>query len=424
MMNRIISTGLAVVCLAALPVGECQAKILARWVQLGPDESASARVITDDACPSIAFDGTPVAMTTRSESGAKLENVKPAAFAVRGCEVAVPSGAISAVLDGKPLPLPRPNPQRIVVLGDTGCRLEGAAIQDCNDPHSWPFPTIAAAAAAARPDLVIHVGDYHYRESACPAGRTGCSGSPSGYGWEAWDADFFTPAAPLFDAAPLVLLRGNHEDCDRAGEGWFRFLDRMPMPTTCRDFSGIFVSRLGDFGVIVVDGAKAADPKGDPAPLAATLHQQLGEVLAKVPAEAWLVSHRPLDAMRAPNKGEEGNVVDNHVEELAFGSIMPAAVSMLVAGHIHFFQAIDFGGAHPPQLVVGTGGDTLAPMPPLSLVGADINGARVKNSATYSGFGYMVWDRSGQGWAGTLFDTAGKPLQHCRLASRSLTCGA
>jgi hypothetical protein len=418
-------TALLAACLAGPSlVGECQARILARWVEVGPDESSTVRVVTEDACPSVVFDGTPVAMSTRSDPGAKVENVKPAAFPVRGCEVAVPSGAVSATLDGRPLPLARPNPQRIVVMGDTGCRLEGANIQDCNDPRSWPFPTIAAAAAAARPDLVIHVGDYHYRESACPTGRAGCSGSPSGYGWDAWNADFFAPAAPLFEAAPLVLIRGNHEDCDRAGEGWVRFLDRLPMPAACRDLTGIFVARLGDFGVVVVDGAKAADPKGDPGALAATLRQQLADVLAKIPGEAWFATHRPLDAMRAPGKSEEGNVVDNKVQELAFGGSIPPAVSMLVAGHIHFFQAIDFGGGRPSQLVVGTGGDTLAPMPPLSLVGADINGTQVKSSATYSGFGYMVWDRAGKSWVGTLFDTAGRPLQHCRLAGRALTCGA
>jgi hypothetical protein len=174
----------------------------------------------------------------------------------------------------------------------------------------------------------------------------------------------------------------------------------------------------------VVDGAKAEDPKGDAGALAATLRQQLLEVLPNIPAEAWFVTHRPLDAMRAAGKGDEGNVVDNEVQELAFGSSIPPAVTMLVAGHLHFFQAIDFGGVRPPQLVVGTGGDTLLPEPPLSLVGADINGAQVKNSATYSGFAYMVWDRSGESWVGTLFDTGGKPLQHCRLASRSLACGA
>ena len=69
------------------------------------------------------------------------------------------------------------------------------------------------------PDLVVHVGDYHYRENACPAGDAGCSTSPWGYGWDAWDADFFTPAKRLLAVAPWIVVRGNHESCDRAGQG-------------------------------------------------------------------------------------------------------------------------------------------------------------------------------------------------------------
>ena len=53
-----------------------------------------------------------------------------------------------------------------------------------------------------KPDLVIHVGDYHYRENACPKDIAGCRDSPWGYGWDAWDADFFVPARPLLAAAP------------------------------------------------------------------------------------------------------------------------------------------------------------------------------------------------------------------------------
>ncbi len=52
-----------------------------------------------------------------------------------------------------------------------------------------------------------------------------CAGSPWGYGWDAWNADFFTPAAPLLAAAPWAAVRGNHESCARAGQGWWRFLD-------------------------------------------------------------------------------------------------------------------------------------------------------------------------------------------------------
>ena len=72
---------------------------------------------------------------------------------------------------GRRSPLPRPNPRRIVVFGDTGCRIEGKRAQACNNPNEWPFPKIAAIAARAKADLVLHVGDYLYREGPCPQGN-------------------------------------------------------------------------------------------------------------------------------------------------------------------------------------------------------------------------------------------------------------
>lgn len=414
----------ALVVLATAP--PAQAKILAQWVELGPDGGSSVRAITDDACPAVIFDGTAVAMRVRSAPGQNFGGVKPAQFPVRGCEVAVPSAAVTATLDGKPLPLARPDPRRIVVFGDTGCRLStGDATQACNDPNAWPFAKVAAAAAATHPDLVIHVGDYEYREAACPAGSAGCAGSPWGYGWDAWNADFFQPAAPLLATAPWVMVRGNHEDCNRAGEGWFRFLDRLPMEPDCRDLTGDFVARLGGFGVVVVDSGKAGDPPGDAAELVATLRRQFIDVLDRIPDHAWLATHRPLNAVLAMPGGAPANLVSNKVLQRALGADMPASVRMIVSGHIHFFQAVDFGGVRPPQLVVGTGGDNLDNMPPQSVAGADINGRKVVNAATYSGFGYMVWDRlDADLWSGTLFDVDGKPIDHCRLADRSLSCGS
>jgi predicted phosphodiesterase len=396
------------------------ADVLAQWVQLGPDASASVRVIADGACPAVAFDGAATAMRVRAEPDAKFANVPAAPFAVRSCEAEIPANAKSAAIGGRTLPLPHANPQRILVFGDTGCRLKlPDQVQDCNDPRSWPFAKIVASAAAAKPDLVIHVGDYHYREDACPAGRAGCAGTPYGYGWDAWNVDFFAPAAPLLATAPWVMVRGNHEDCERAGEGWFRFLDRAPMASACRDLTGIFVSRLGDFGIVNVDGAFAVDPKKDPDSLVALLRQQLGEISGKIPADAWLATHRPLDAMRG---NKEKLVTDNQIQEAAFGADMPRSIHMLVSGHIHFFQANDFGGEHPPQLVVGMGGDDLEPQPQASLVGATINGNRVVSSTTYSGYGYMIWDKQGAVWVGALYDTDGGGLGTCRLEGRSLAC--
>jgi hypothetical protein len=414
----------AIMMLTALPAA--QAKILAQWVQLGPDGAASVRVVTEDACPSVSFDGTAVPMQVRSEPGQSFGNVTPAQFPVRGCELAVPPGAIAAVLDGKPLPLPRPNPQRIVMFGDTGCRLKnGDPWQACNDPQAWPFSKVVASAAAARPDLMIHVGDYEYREDACPAGDAGCAGSPSGYGWAPWNADFFAPVAPLFAAAPWVMVRGNHEDCSRAGEGWFRFLDPMPLEKACRDLTGDYVVRLGDLGLVVVDSAKVSDTAGPDSNQVPILRQQFNDVLAKIPNYAWLVSHKPVNAMLAKPGDRSVNIPTNRVLQAALGDAMPPSVRMYGAGHIHFFQASDFGGVRPAQLVVGTGGDNLEGMPTAPVAGADINGAVADRAVTYSGFGYMIWDRvDATTWTGTLFDTDAKPLNHCRLSDRALSCGS
>jgi hypothetical protein len=148
-------------------------------------------------------------------------------------------------------------------------------------------------------------------------------------------------------------------------------------------------------------------------------------VLAKVPDYAWLVTHKPVNAMLAKPGDPHDNIVSNKVLQAALGADIPASVRMEVAGHIHFFQAVDFGDARPPQLVVGTGGDNLEGMPTASVTGADINGLKALSAVTYSGFAYMVWDRLGNNsWNGTLFDVDGKPINHCRLADRALSCGS
>src|SRR5438309_603430 len=218
------------------------------WVELGPDGVAFARAITAAGrCPPIVLDGRAEPMMVRALPGtAPLRSTvsgpadsKPSAFPITVCERSVPIGTMRATIGQRVLPLPKIKPERIVVLGDSGCRLNKVfgVWQACDDPAAWPFASVAATAARFAPDLVIHVGDYHYRENACPASIAGCNGSPWGYGWDAWQADFFEPAAPLLAAAPWVVVRGNHEECARAGQGWFRFLDPHPFATkrSCDD---------------------------------------------------------------------------------------------------------------------------------------------------------------------------------------------
>ena len=120
--------------------------------------------------------------TTVAASVPMTERAAPNDVFPRLCTIAIPATAKSVSID-LPEPgeskgeivetfrVPAPDPQRILVLGDTGCRIKGTFVQACNDPVAWPFAGLAKAAAALKPDLVIHLGDYLYRESPCPAGQ-------------------------------------------------------------------------------------------------------------------------------------------------------------------------------------------------------------------------------------------------------------
>ena len=195
---------------------------------------------------------------------------KPSSFPVTICEFDVPAGAQRASVGTRAFRCRSASPRRIVVLGDSGCRVNTTenALQACDDPAAWPFAEIAATAARLAPDLVIHVGDYLYRETACPPTFAGCRGSPWGYGWDAWHADLFVPAAPLMAAAPWIVVRGNHRDLRPRGQGWFRFSTRavrsaalvrrspratamptIPRPTPCRS--------ANDTQVVVFDSSQA-----------------------------------------------------------------------------------------------------------------------------------------------------------------------
>src|SRR5262249_25650638 len=154
-------------------------------------------------------------------------------------------------------------------IGDTGCRMDANASQACNDPKSWPVMQLARSAAATSPQLLIHNGDYHYREVQCA--NAGCAGSPWGFNWDVWREEVFKPFAVLLPIAPWVFTRGNHETCDRGGEGWFRFLEPTAI-TTCQAYTDPYAVDIGSVQIVMLDSAAADDsltPNTDPAIVAA-----------------------------------------------------------------------------------------------------------------------------------------------------------
>jgi Calcineurin-like phosphoesterase len=355
-----------------------------------------------------------------------------AAFPVLVCELPIPSGATSASIESSPLPLPKTTLKSIAVFGDTGCRLkakktsskaqapdeddDSGKFQDCNNPSLWPFAQLAASVAAAKPDLVIHVGDYLYRESACPPRDQGCRDSPHRDDWPTWQADFFAPAAPALRAAPWIVVRGNHEICKRAGAGYFRLLDPAPAqtPPPCVDLIGQFTVTVAGQSFIVMDTSNAADAcPCDTAPYAA-------QFAAMRPAPgAWLVTHRPTWGFRSHRQTVNATLQQALA---AWNGKLPDGIALALAGHIHVAEALSFADGRPPQFVLGTGGTLLAGKIKSDLAGEKIGGTTVSYGRADHRFGFATLEPAARGWTATFRDTSSSKLFGCEIGPGEVIC--
>jgi hypothetical protein len=298
--------------------------------------AAFARVIVDPGrdCPALLGPGTERIATTPRRN--------PQGFKVKVCEARYPVGRSLTVDGGPRLPAVAEAPTRIAVLGDSGCEPKDQKGCGLDDPQ-WPFPTIAKAAAANHPDLILHVGDYNYRgtpsgfkvtvdgkqvqrwyydagDGSTPAEKCGLpgpylsqnsTGNPDADRWESWWLDFFQPAGDLLTAAPWVFARGNHELCSHAGPGWFYFLDASSdlaeggkqLACPSQDGEGPAlphlqlgepqVLHLGDLDLLVLDSANACDQLPG---LTDVYKRQLLAAAQRLESHktAWLMTHRPI----------------------------------------------------------------------------------------------------------------------------------
>ena len=383
------------------------------WVQAVAG-GFEARLTTDaGACPILTTDKGDISMTVRAAASTDFPLL---------CAAPIPQNTLRASIADRVLPLPVAQPQRILVLGDTGCRIKGSALQACNDPRAWPFAQLAAAAAQLKPDLVIHVGDYHYRESPCPPGNQGCAGSPWGDNWATWQADFYDPAAPLLAATPMVLVRGNHEDCNRAGAGWLRLQgpSAFDPAAPCVPHLPSYTVDLGSVRLAVMDDATAQETSLDRGASPIYAAELMG--LASIPGPVWFLHHRPIWAAISGPLGIPigGNLALIDAVRLAGLSGSPAIapnVELMLSGHIHSFQAINYNQAVPPQIVAGHGGDNLHDTP-RDLRGATFqgrSGVSVADGLSVGGFGFLLMTKDAGGWAIDLHDSAGTKMRSCRF---------
>jgi hypothetical protein len=434
----------------------------AMFVVMGEHGTAVARVLTSaPACPVIVVDGQARAMTVRAAPAtiarrrphSAAQESEPSAFPVLACEAQLAPGVTSASVQGQALPLPKARVKRIVVIGDTGCRLKKSddAYQDCNDRAAYPFADVAAAAAAWKPDLVVHVGDYAYREDACPPDHPGCAGSAWGYGWNAWRADFFDPGKALLQAAPWVVARGNHESCSRAGQGFWRFVDPRallpgrdcndPADDLIGDYSEPYAVALGDDAqLIVIDSSDSIykKPKPDDKHAAAraanfgAAYRKL-DALSQHAAHNIGVNHHPILAFGAARNASGAITLrqGDYGQQTYYGAInpalLPARIDAMLSGHIHLWEQLSFSSDHPSQFVAGFSGtsEDLVPLPATLPPGAaPAPGAVVEHyDAWNDGFGFMSMERTGAAqWDVKVWNQHGQLQRTCRLDGRKSVC--
>ncbi len=425
-------------------------EVVARWIQLAPGSTRGAlaagrwgdaplsrtptvlarAVITGGACPGVLLDhGASLAMTRRFDAatltslpGARgsanakpgypqyfVRNTQPAQFAngtpmaTTGwteCEAVVPPGHQTASIAGVDLRLPVAQPRRILLIADTGCRMNGSSQQDCASPTAFPWAYLAQYEATMHPDLIVQVGDWFYRDSACNGAYPGCADPGSanyevfGDTFDSWNADVLFPARPLLAAAPWVMARGNHESCGRGARGWFALLDPHPYSVSAvgcapsppaapangvadytADFTPTYVVPAGGVNLLVHDSSFANDFAVAPA-TAENYDVDLTDALAALGPGSMNIfaTHKPSFGLVFGDTGTSANPNDNAGDfteqsvvsggtyaASAFRNGVPASIGLFLSGHIHQFEYISFKNdkQFAPQLIVGMGGTLL-----------------------------------------------------------------
>ncbi len=431
----------------------------AAWLQYGEQAQLSLRAITTAAsCPVYQADGNTLSMQVRAKpemlaqrtTVSKPELSKASAFPVLSCEANLAATVRQVSLGQHSWQVPA-RVEKILVIGDTGCRTQASSnyYQACNDSQQWAFASMVAQAQKHKPDLIIHVGDYHYRENACPESEPACKGTPWGYGWDTWQADCFAPAQPLLQSAPWIFVRGNHETCQRGGQGWWRFLDPRPfLPgRDCNldkdDLQGDysppyavpFLTSAGERQqVIVFDSAKVGYKVLSQHDFSwQTYQQQMQEVerLSQQASFNLFINHHPILGLASERRKDgqlkiyPGNqVLQDVMHSLHAERLFPRSVQMTLAGHVHIFEALSFSSDHPAQLVSGNGGSSLdAPLPtPLPEGTAVYPAAKIEQFINSNAVGFLIMQVRGKEWQIQAWDKDGNNYANCLSDKQKLHC--
>jgi len=431
------------------------------WVQMLEDNDGrrpggrlARAIVTDgDRCPPVVVGGVHEVMEVR-RFAARAE------FPILLCEARLDAMS-DAWIGNQHLPVRPANVTDMIVIGDTGCRITHYAWQACSDGEKWPFGSVASNAARligsnVQP-VILHLGDFHYREKPCADANWRCTRTPFGDNWATWEEEFFRPARPLLAAAPWIMLRGNHEDCQRAGAGWQFLFDLQSYKDVCQEDREPYKLTIGGSAdhphvLVVFDTANEKNEHARKERL--DTYARWVEQLRIPGADVWLALHQPL--WHCGDEEDRQDTSDPAASRRAYCALgepkgpltkireqlsAPGAaslVSVVLSGDIHMFQLFaPKQGEQPVQIVAGVGGTSLDALPKgdaaAAAAGADASESDffIVEDTVLFGAGGTVWGvarhgfvklhRDGARWTLELRDAGGRLLVSCRVRGRETT---
>jgi len=242
------------------------------------------------------------------------------------------------------------------------------------------------------------------------------------------------------------VARGNHEECRRAGQGWFRFLDPQPFEElrSCNDAKNDLVGNFSppyavpissDQQFIVFDSNVAGhapldlSKAGDVHALAEYRRQfaRVDELAGKAGVKSMFINHHLILAYALDAK--VGLVGGSPSQLMAMKSrhslaYYPPTVQLAVHGHVHLFEAINFSSNHPAAIVSGMGGTEADPdLPdPFPMHIGPAEGVTLESITHSSRFGFAVMERKEGTWEISAYDHHGTRTTACILTGAKLRC--
>eukprot|EP00804_Cyclotella_cryptica_P010840 CCRYP_008781-RB/>CCRYP_008781-RB protein AED:0.04 eAED:0.04 QI:1078/1/1/1/1/0.85/7/113/289 len=223
-------------------------------------------------------------------------------------------------------------------------------------------------------------------------------------------ADWFEPAKYVNKAAPLILVRGNHETCSRAGTGYFRYLHHGS-DIECVDpytespngrATQPWAVDFQDFQVGITDTSTPPNKSKNTTQAFADQLNLLGHYFERNKKAALFGAHYPYYGWGTYDDDVTGDggtqdICVNMMEasQLTDWGHMPPSFDVLLGSHIHLGSITSFeddadGTRNPPQIVMGNSGTQfVAPAEPPN----DIFGLMVKQTEVMYQYGYMIATR-------------------------------